>query len=239
MNSEPDAHVYVLIVDDNENNLQIAAKVVSRAGYRVMLAPDGQSALELISENTPDAILLDIMMPEMNGLEVCRKIKSISTCADVPVIFLSAVGEEDRIEEGLSIGGVDYVTKPFSERILLARLKTHIDRGLYLKKIAQYARELEEKNQNLEEMKARILAINQDLEEQIGKNVQVFATLNDKIRNPLCVVVTMLEMQENRDSESIIEQLNRIDRVVDDLDKGFIESEKVRSYLMKHPEFSL
>lgn len=237
MNSESDSHISVLIVDDNVNNLQIAAKVISKAGYGVMLAPDGTSALELITNTTPDAILLDIMMPGMNGIEVCKKIKSIKNYADIPIIFLSAVGEEDRIEEGLAIGGLDYVTKPFSERILLARLRTHIERGQYLKKIAQYTRELEEKNQNLEEMKARILKINADLEEQIGKNVQVFATLNDKIRNPLSIVVTMLEMQDNWDHSSIITHLNRIDKVVDDLDKGFIESEKVRLYLMKHPEF--
>jgi DNA-binding response OmpR family regulator len=234
MSDELSKGISVLIVDDNEKNLQIAAKVVSKAGYRVMLAPDGMSALELIIEQPPDVILLDIMMPGIDGLEVCRRIKEISGCDDIPIIFLSAMGEENSIEEGLSLGGADYVTKPFSERVLLARLRSHIERAQYQKKLAHYSRELEEKNQNLVLLKEKILAVNQDLEKQIEKNIQIFATLNDKIRNPLCVVVTMLEMQDNENSGSIIEQLNRIDKVVDDLDKGFIESEKVKAYLKKH-----
>jgi len=135
MDQESYAHITVLIVDDNENNLQIAAKVVSGAGFQVMLAPDGQSALELIEEEIPDAILLDIMMPHMDGLEVCRRLKKKTGCEDIPIIFLTALGEEDRIEEGLSIGGVDYVTKPFSERVLLAAsglisIKGYIRRSL-------------------------------------------------------------------------------------------------------------
>ncbi|PKL59270.1 MAG: hypothetical protein CVV33_08700, partial [Methanomicrobiales archaeon HGW-Methanomicrobiales-4] len=130
--------------------------------------------------------------------------------------------------------GVDYVTKPFDERVLLARLRSHIDRGIYQKKILDFNRILNEKNQILEDMKETLLAVNKDLEEQIGKNVEVFATLNDKIRNPLCVVATMLEMDDHAYSASIIEQLDRIDKVVDDLDKGFVESEKVKAYLKKH-----
>ena len=234
MNQRSDPAISVLIVDDNENNLQIAAKVVSNAGYLVMLAPDGQSALELIGEQIPDAILLDIMMPHMDGLEVCRKIKQNPDCLDVPVIFLSAMGEEDRIEEGLLIGGVDYVTKPFSERVLLARLRSHIDRGMYQKQVLEFNRKLHEKNLALEELKENLLLANKDLEEQIRKNVEVFATLNDKIRNPLSVVATMLDMDEHEYAASIIEQLSRIDNVVDDLDRGFIESEKVQAYLKKH-----
>jgi two-component system sensor histidine kinase/response regulator len=236
-NSESGSRTSVLIVDDNENNLQIAAKVISKAGYWVMLAPDGNSALELIEKTTPDAILLDIMMPEMSGLEVCKIIKSIEKYADIPILFLSADGDEDSIEEGLILGGVDYITKPFNEKILLARLRTHIDRALHQKEIAGYAHVLEEKNEKLEEMRREILKSNADLEEQIGKNLQVLATLNDKIRNPLSIVITLLEMQEDRDSSLIIEHLNRIDRVVDDLDKGFVDSEKVKAYLYKHSDY--
>lgn len=226
--------ISVLIVDDNEDNLQIAAKVVGGAGFLVMLAPDGQSALEMIESHVPNAILLDIMMPHMDGLEVCRRLKKIPGTEDIPVIFLSALGEEDQIEEGLATGGVDYVTKPFREKVLLARLRSHIDRGIYQKRIQEFNRELTIKNAFLKEMQEKLLAANQDLEEQIRKNVEVFATLNDKIRNPLCVVATMLEMDEHEYSGSIIEQLDRIDKVVDDLDRGFVESKKVQAYLKKH-----
>ncbi len=211
---EPEkAGITVLIVDDNENNLQIAAKVVSKAGFRVLLAQDGESALELTREETPDVILLDIMMPDMNGLEVCRRLMKHPEFREVPVIFLSAKDEDSSIEEGLSIGGTDYVTKPFSERVLLARLRSHVDRRLYQKKLIES---------------------NKELEAQIAKNIQVFAVLNDQIRNPLCAAILTLEMIDDKNTEKVIENLQRINKVVDDLDHGFIDSEKVLNFLHKH-----
>jgi DNA-binding response OmpR family regulator len=224
----------VLIVDDNEDNLQIAAKVVSSAGFRVILAQDGTRALAHTNEEIPDAILLDIMMPGLDGLEVCRQLKLRPELEEIPIIFLSALGDEKKIEEGLTIGGVDYVIKPFSERVLLARLILHIERGLYLKKIRENNRELAEKNRILEEMHTEIRAVNTDLETQIEKNLHIFAALGDQIRNPLSVMVTMLEMHENPEMEGIIAQIHRIDKAVDNLDKGFVDSDKVRQYLKKH-----
>lgn len=213
METENNSDITVLIVDDNENNLQIAAKVVSKAGFRVLLAQDGASALEITSEITPDVILLDIMMPDMDGLEVCRRLMKRPEFIDIPVIFLSAKDEDISIEEGLLIGGTDYVTKPFSERVLLARLRSHIDRRIYQKKLKE---------------------LNKELEAQIEKNIQVFAVLNDQIRNPLCAAVLTLEMIDDKNAEKVIENLQRINKVVDDLDKGFIDSEKVLNFLHKH-----
>ena len=217
----------ILIVDDSENNLQIAAKIVNGAGYLVLMASDGKSALEIINTTIPDAILLDIMMPGMSGLEVCKLIKSRQEFSSVPVLFLSARGEDALIEEGLEIGGSDYITKPFRDRVLLARIRLHIERGLHQK-------ELQRKNQVLTEMKEEVLAANNALEKQIEKNLAVFATLNDTIRNPLTIAMMMLEMQETEESKTIISHLERIDAVIDDLDRGFLDSDKVRSYLKKH-----
>ncbi|MCA1915039.1 response regulator [Methanospirillum hungatei] len=224
----------VLIVDDNENNLQIAAKIVHQAGYQVLLASDGKSALEILQTVVPDAILLDIMMPGMSGLEVCETIQRTTALTGIPVIFLSAVGEDAMIEEGLVHGGVDYITKPFRERILCARLRLHIERGIYQKEIIRQKEILTEKNKALIEVQEQLIHLNAALERQIEKNLAIFAGMNDMIRNPLAVAMSMLEMNDHPESDQIISQLERIDAAVDDLDKGFLASDKVLSYLKKH-----
>ncbi len=208
-----DEEIVVLIVDDNENNLQITAQVIHNAGYQVLLASNGVHALELATEEYPDIILLDIMMPGMDGLEVCRRLQSDENLCNIPVIFLSAMDEDESIETGLEIGGSDYVTKPFSEKVLLARLKSHIDKSRYQR---------------------RLVTLNQTLDEQIQKNILMLAAINDQIRNPLTIAVAMIEMSEIENGSSIIEALKRIDAVIDQIDKGFIESDKIREYLRKH-----
>ncbi len=110
----------VLIVDDDANILQVAGFAVKKAGYEVVFARDGREALSVFAEVKPDLIVLDVMMPEMDGTEVCKIIRSQS---QVPIIFLSSRDDEiDRII-GLELGGDDYVTKPFSPRELAARIK--------------------------------------------------------------------------------------------------------------------
>ncbi|PWR75945.1 response regulator [Methanospirillum stamsii] len=224
----------ILIVDDDDDNLQVAAKIISNAGLRALIASDGESALEIIDTLIPDAILLDVMMPGMSGIELCQKIKTRPDCSMVPVIFLSAVGEDSEIEKGLLLGGSDYITKPFRERVLLARLRLHIEKGLYLKEIAEKNQELVSKNYQLVELQNQLLTANDALEKQINKNLEIFAAMNDKIRNPLAVALAMIDITEDTNSQKIIEQLNRIDKAVDDLDKGFMDSDKIRSFLKKH-----
>lgn len=230
-----DEHI-VLIVDDNESNLQIAAKIIQKAGYQVFLASDGINALEILNSIVPDAILLDIMMPGMSGLEVCDTICRRPELSLVPIIFLSAIGEDAMIEEGLLRGGVDYITKPFRDRILCARLRLHIERAIFQKMLLRQRQDLEEKNYALHEIQNQLMKSNNALEKQIEKNLEIFAAMNDMIRNPLAVAMSMLEMYDHPGSDRIIRQLERIDAAVDDLDKGFLASDKVRSYLKKHYE---
>ena len=144
-----DRKISVLIVDDDENNLQITAKVVHSAGYQVILARDGMSALEFTESVIPDAVLLDIMMPGIDGLEVCRIMKNNPALSDTPIIFLSAVGEEEKIETGLDYGGADFVSKPVSNRVLLARLRSHIERGILHKHLNEKNHELKQVVQKL------------------------------------------------------------------------------------------
>ena len=114
----------VLVVDDTETNIDILLDLLN--DYDVIVAISGQSALEVALEEKPDLILLDIMMPVMDGYEVCEKLKSDEITKDIPVVFITAKTDEDSIERAYEVGGIDYVTKPFKPRELLARVKTQI-----------------------------------------------------------------------------------------------------------------
>lgn len=117
---------FVLIVDDVLQNLQVIGTALMDAGYEISMATNGQQCLEMLETIYPDLILLDIMMPEMNGYEVCKAIKSNEVWKDIPIIFLTAKTETKDILEAFEVGGSDYVTKPFNQAELLARVNTHI-----------------------------------------------------------------------------------------------------------------
>lgn len=119
-------NISVLIVDDNQDNLKVISNYLLKKDYKIALATDGESALRILESNKIDLILLDIMMPGMDGFEVCTKLKEKKETKDIPVIFLSARSETDDIVKGFQTGGVDYVTKPFNKEELYARVNTHI-----------------------------------------------------------------------------------------------------------------
>ncbi|MFS2005393.1 response regulator [Duganella sp. CT11-25] len=116
----------VLVVDDIATNIKVIAGMLADEGYGVKVAISGRKALEIIPLHRPDIILLDVMMPEMDGFEVCRRLKADPATADIPVIFLSAKDQADDIVGGLELGAVDYVTKPVDPAILKARMRTHL-----------------------------------------------------------------------------------------------------------------
>lgn len=116
----------ILIVDDNISNLQVLGAVLSGKGYEIAVAADADEALEFLSGDVPDLILLDIMMPGTDGFELCRKIKQIENLSEIPVLFLTALTDPDSIVKGFDSGAVDYISKPFNNAELLARIKTHL-----------------------------------------------------------------------------------------------------------------
>jgi len=122
---EPENH-RVLIVDDTPDNIRVLGTVLRQQDYQINVAQNGLQALNLTSKIMPDLILLDIMMPEMDGLETCRRLKEDPITRDIPVIFLSAKAEDEDVLQGFELGAADYVTKPFNPKILLARVKTHL-----------------------------------------------------------------------------------------------------------------
>lgn len=114
----------ILIVDDNPANIDILLELLSTFDVRAVL--DGISALEAVQEELPDLLLLDITMPGMDGFEVCRRLKEDPKTKDIPVIFLSASSDSDSIIKGFEVGGVDYITKPYLTREIVARVQTHL-----------------------------------------------------------------------------------------------------------------
>ena len=133
----------ILLVDDQPANLDVLRRVLEAQGCRVLLAPSGQVALKNASRARPDLILLDVMMPEMDGYEVCARLKADPDTADIPVIFITARDLEDDVVRGFEAGAVDYVAKPFKDQEVLRRVRTHVH-------LHQLNRELLAKNEELE-----------------------------------------------------------------------------------------
>ena len=116
----------ILVVDDQPANIQLLGTVLGRVGYEIIPASDGPTALKRLALRPPDLILLDLLMPEMDGCEVCRRVRANPEWADIPVIFLSAADDKDFIVRALEAGGVDYITKPFNHGELVSRVRTQL-----------------------------------------------------------------------------------------------------------------
>ncbi|MBK7173500.1 MAG: hybrid sensor histidine kinase/response regulator [Bacteroidales bacterium] len=116
----------ILIVDDIPANLKVLGEILKNEGYKVRPVPSGVMALQVAEKEKPDLILLDIMMPEMDGYEVCRRMKANEHLCEIPIIFISALSETDDVVKALKFGGVDYITKPFKAEEVTARVGTHI-----------------------------------------------------------------------------------------------------------------
>ena len=117
----------ILVVDDIPQNLKVVGNMLDAVGYSTTFATGGQQALDRASKAIPDLILLDLMMPEIDGLEVCRRLKDNPALQHIPIIFLTASQEQDHLVQAFQLGAVDYITKPFRKLELLARVKTHLD----------------------------------------------------------------------------------------------------------------
>ena len=166
----------ILIVDDVVDNIQVAMNVLKEDNYDLSFALSGAEALALIEEHDYDLILLDIMMPEMDGYDVCRAIKALPAQHDIPIIFLTAKVDIESISKAFEVGGVDYITKPFNAEELLVRVRTHIQ--LYnARKILEhnnlslhvkYTREKERLLSELEETQKEIIYILAELTESVS-----------------------------------------------------------------------
>jgi len=156
----------ILIVDDIPANLQFLNLLLAKRGYQVRPAINGQVALKIAQKTLPDLILLDIKMPNMDGYEVCERLKADDKTREIPVIFISALSEVLDKVKAFSVGGVDYITKPFQEEEVLARIKTHL---------------------MLQTQKKQLLQLNQEKNEFLGMAAH-------DLKNPLSAISGTAEM---------------------------------------------
>jgi PAS domain S-box-containing protein len=156
MTTAPSIQGTILIVDDDRRNLKVLNTFLASAGYQVLLAKDGFQCLESAELGRPDVILLDIVMLEMDGYETCRRLKATPATAPIPVIFISALAEQENILQGFEAGGVDYITKPFRREEVLARVNAHV---------------------TIQQQKTELTACNRDLEREVREKERLAASL--------------------------------------------------------------
>ncbi|OIP76862.1 MAG: hypothetical protein AUK48_05200 [Oscillatoriales cyanobacterium CG2_30_44_21] len=203
--SEAKEKAVILIVDDTIYNVQLLSLMLVKQGFRVEQASNGLKALEIVENLLPDIILLDIKMPEMNGYEVCSRLKANSATRDIPVIFISSVEEAAEKVEAFSVGGVDYISKPFQLIEVLARIETHL-------RLCSLQKKLQEQNEQLilsAEVLSRSLRQEQELSQMKSDFISV---VSHEFRTPLTTIQSASELLEYYEwtKEEQTEQLHQI-----------------------------
>ncbi|MFB2837324.1 EAL domain-containing protein [Floridanema evergladense] len=162
----------ILIVDDNPNNIKVIFNFLKQSGFKVLVANNGQDALKKLEQVSPDLILLDVMMPIINGFEVCRRLKLNPATQDIPIIFMTALSEVTDKVKGLTLGAVDYITKPIEQEELLSRVRLHL-------KLRSLTLTLQIKNSHLTQeiaarqaAEAKLQQLNQELEQRVAQRTQ-------------------------------------------------------------------
>ena len=147
----------ILLVDDNPTNLQVLFQTLEGVGCKLLIAKNGEMALSIAGKAAPDLILLDIMMPGIDGYEVCRRLKTDAATSDIPVIFLSALGDTEDKVKGLQLGAVDYITKPFQPDEVIARVNTHLTIHRLKREVESQKDQLEHELEVVSEVQRKLL----------------------------------------------------------------------------------
>jgi two-component system sensor histidine kinase/response regulator len=204
----------ILIVDDTPANLRLLVRMLSEHGFKVRAVLSGQQAITAAQAAPPDLILLDIRMPEMDGYEACRLLKADERTREIPVLFISALSETEDKVKAFTVGGVDYITKPFQAEEVLARVRTHLA-------LRNLNRQLQAANAELARQLAELAERNQDLD--------AFAhTVAHDIKNPVSQILGYSELlmtdyevmsadERNRSLQTLVKTSDKIVNILDEL----------------------
>ncbi|WP_442946918.1 hybrid sensor histidine kinase/response regulator [Nostoc sp. CMAA1605] len=176
--------MYILLVDDNPNNLKVLSEAIQGCGWKALMATDGESAIAQAEYAHPDLILLDVMMPGIDGFETCQRLKANSITENIPIIFMTALSDATDKVKGLEIGAVDYITKPFQQEEVIARLKLHLKISHLTKTLEQRVQErTSELSQSVQQLQQTQLQLIQS--EKMSTLGQLVAGIGHEINNPV------------------------------------------------------
>ncbi|BAY60195.1 response regulator receiver signal transduction histidine kinase [Calothrix brevissima NIES-22] len=233
--SNPPNSIYdstILIVDDNQTNLKMLSNAIAESGWEILVATDGESAIEQAEYAQPDLILLDVMMPGIDGFKTCQLLKKNQLTQDIPVIFLTALSDKFDKVQGLLIGGVDYITKPFQIEEVLARIQVHLKIRFLTKKLAEQNQQLEQRvgertqdlSQALEDLKQSQVQLVQ--QEKLSTLGQLVAGVAHEINNPLGFITGNVDFINNY-TQSLITHLRLYQEIYPQADEKIIKNAKL------------
>lgn len=241
----------LLIVDDNPRNIQVLGNLLEKNDYISEYALSGAEALQWIKNSSFNLILLDVMMPLMDGFDVCTEIKKIPGKSEIPIIFITARTDIESIEKGFDVGGVDYITKPFNEKELLARVRTHVElkyardrleiaNSWLEEQVVLRTSQLHEAYNKLEEVNNQLEMANTELENlDLAKN-EFINILSHEIRTPLNGILAPLDMLKERAYDESTERLFMLlDLSVDRLEKFSLRALQITKLRSKHYKLNL
>jgi len=178
---ETSENATIMVVDDNPTNLRVLIDYLEDSGYETMVAPSGERAIQQLEHAKPELILLDIMMPGLDGFETCKRLKANADVKDIPVIFMTALSDTEKKLKGFRMGAVDYITKPFQQEEVLARIKTHLLIQRQKKELILLNDKLSDSNQKLTETNIQLSRVNKELTNAIETREKIFSVFTDDL----------------------------------------------------------
>ncbi|MEM6401503.1 MAG: response regulator [Cyanobacteria bacterium P01_D01_bin.116] len=235
MNDILSQKMHILLVDDNPTNLKVLFEAIGGYGWKALMATDGESAIEQAEYAKPDLILLDVMMPGIDGFETCHRLKANPITESIPVIFMTALSDTTDKVRGLEIGAVDYITKPFQKEEVIARLKLHLKLSLLTRNLEkQVYQRTTELSQSIEQLQQAQLQLIQS--EKMSTLGQLVAGIGHEINNPIGFIAgscsnieeylkdifSLVELQQEKLSDSDDEE---IEELIEEIDLDYLKQD--------------